>query len=405
MRAFGYVRLSKMELESTSPARQRELVEQLCKARGWELIDTFEDLGVSGAKEARRGLDGMLARLADANAVVVWKLDRLARSLSHLLKLAEHFEAAGIQLVTADGAVDTTSAAGKAFYAMRGIFAQFERDMVSERTRATHAWLKSQGRVQSRTPFGFRVNSERRLERNPETWPVLVGMMERVAAGESLRSLGAAHGVPHTVIRQYVRCRRALDSLEQDRPDLAAALRARFADETFRPGPRALLSGLATCSVCRTGLRQNRRDGIRVYSCKNGGHVHVDADWLDEHVTRDVLSLLGSSAMPQHKAEPAPVAERAAIERALAELEEDRDAGLVSRERFVARRAKLLERLERAGASAPRPRLETAAWEHLSAGERRLALREVLERVEVRQVPKGRPRAGRHPDRVVLHFR
>jgi DNA invertase Pin-like site-specific DNA recombinase len=406
MRAFGYVRLSRLDSDTTSPQRQREVVAELCRQRGWELLDVFEDLDVSGGKEARRGLDAMLGRLADVDAIVTWKLDRLARSLPHLLKLADRFEAAGVQLVTADGAVDTTTAAGRAFYAMRGTFAQFERDTVSERTKAMHTYLKAQGRVQSRTPFGFQVDGDRRLERDPETWPILVRMMEQIAAGESLRKLGAEYDLPHTTIRVYVRNRRALVELERDRPELAATLRARFQDESFRPGPRSLLAGLAACGVCWAWLRQGKRDGQRVYSCKESGHVHVNAEWLDEQVVHDVLRFVPKLlARKRAETEAEPREDRAAIERMLAELEDDRDAGLVSRERFTTRRARLLERLGRAGSESPRPRLETVDWSSLTPAERRLALREVLEYVEVRPIPSGQSRQGRHPDRVLLGFR
>jgi hypothetical protein len=288
---------------------------------------------------------------------------------------------------------------------MRGVFAQFERDTVSERTKAMHAWLRSQGRVQSRTPFGFLVNGERRLERDPATWPVLVSMMERVAAGESLRQLGTEYGLPHTTIRVYVRNRKALDSLEEDRPDLAAALRARFEDDTYRPGRRALLSGLASCSVCYTPLRQGRRGGVRIYECKDSGHVRVGADWLDELVVGDVLRLLGSHALPQRRVEPAAREDRAALERKLEELQDEYDDGLMSRERYVTRRDRLLAKLERAGIAAPRPRLETTQWEKLTHDEQRLALREVFDGIEVRPVPDGKPRGRHHAGRVVLHFK
>ena len=136
MKAFGYVRLSRLDQDTTSPRRQREIIQDLCRARDWELLDTYEDLDVSGGKESRRGLDTMLARLADVDAIVCWRLDRLARSLSHLLKLAERFEDEDVQLVTADGEVDTASAGGRAFFQMRGVFAEFERRTVSDRTRA-----------------------------------------------------------------------------------------------------------------------------------------------------------------------------------------------------------------------------------------------------------------------------
>jgi DNA invertase Pin-like site-specific DNA recombinase len=346
----------------------------------------------------------MLARLSDVGAIVTWKLDRLARSLPHLLKLAERFEAAGVQLVTADGTVDTTSAAGKAFYAMRGTFAQFERDMVSERTKAMHAYLKSQDRVQSRTPFGFRVNDERRLERDPDRWPILVSMMERYAAGESLRQISMDYDVAHTVIRQYVRSRKALDSLVEDHPELVNTLRLRFSDQTFQPGPRSLLSGLARCSVCGTGLRVGRRDGQRIYECKQAGHVRVNADWLDDQVTQDIRKLLGKGTLAK-KADPAPIENGAALERALRDLEDDLDAGLVSRERFVDRRGKLLERMQRTSTAAPRPRLETVPWDDLSSAEQRLALREILEAIEVQPIARGQSRRGRHPDRVLMVFK
>jgi len=59
-RAFGYVRLSRLDQDTTSPARQREIIAELCRQRDWELLDIFEDLDVSGGKESRRGLDTML---------------------------------------------------------------------------------------------------------------------------------------------------------------------------------------------------------------------------------------------------------------------------------------------------------------------------------------------------------
>jgi DNA invertase Pin-like site-specific DNA recombinase len=401
--AFGYIRLSRFEETTTSPARQREIVEDLCRQRGWELVDVFEDLNVSGGKESRRGLDTMLARLADVDAVVTWKLDRLARSLPHLLKLGERFEAAGVQLVTADGEVDTTSAGGRAFFQMRGVFAEFERRTVGERARSTHAFLRAQDRVQSRTPFGFRVNGERRLERNPDTWPTLVSIMERVAAGDSLNQLGREYGQPHTTIRVWVRNRKALALLEQDRPDLVDALRSRF-ESSFKPGARGLLSGLATCAVCGSKMRQGRRDGRRIYECKQKGHVRVDADFADAHVV-NAIHMFIADRLPRRHMEPAPREDRTKVERLLTELEDDYDAGLVSRERFVERRARLLERLERAGAAAPRPRLETVSWDSLSHVEQRLALREMLAVLEVGPIPKGQARAGEHPERLSIGWR
>lgn len=403
MLALGYVRLSRWDESTTSPARQREVIEDLCRARGWTLVEVFEDLDVSGAKEQRAGLDEMLRRLDDVGAVVVWKLDRLARSLPHLLKLADAFEAAGVQLVTSDGEVDTTTAGGRAFYQMRGVFAEFERRTVAERSRAMHAYLRAEGRVQTRVPFGFRVNDERRAERDPETWPTMVAIAEGFAAGQSLRQLGVAFGVPHTTVRVYVRNAKTIAELERDRPDLAAALRERLQDDGFRPGARALLAGLARCSACGEKLRQEVRDGRRVYGCKAGGHVRIGAEWLDDFVVSTVLYM-----MPQlgaRRAAAAPKDTAADVEKMLEELEDDRDAGLVSRARFAARRAKLLDRLAAARSASPAPRLASVEWKDLTHDERRLALREVLDYVEVRPVPAGQPRGVYRSDRVVIGIR
>ena len=89
MRAFGYVRLSKTTEEATSPQRQRAKIEALCKDRGWELLQTFEDIDESAFNGHKRpAYDHMLGRLGEAEAIVFWRPDRLARSVtdfSHLL--------------------------------------------------------------------------------------------------------------------------------------------------------------------------------------------------------------------------------------------------------------------------------------------------------------------------------
>ena len=143
LRAFGYVRLSKDDESSVSIATQREAIAALCSARGWSLVETFSDVHVSAYDgRARPGLEKLLARLGDADVVVVLRLDRLARTLSELLKLGGIVGDAGVQLAAVDGEVDTTSATGRAFYHMRGVFAQFESDSLSERMKRMDLGIK-----------------------------------------------------------------------------------------------------------------------------------------------------------------------------------------------------------------------------------------------------------------------
>src|SRR5687767_13966224 len=102
-RAVGYVRLSKIEDNTTSPQRQRESIEQLCSARGWKLEDTYQDIDVSAYNGRRRpGLERMLARLGDIDAVVFMRLDRLARSVIDFHRIKEQCRQANVQLVSAD---------------------------------------------------------------------------------------------------------------------------------------------------------------------------------------------------------------------------------------------------------------------------------------------------------------
>ena len=108
------------------------------KARGFEIIGEYLDQGVSGARAKRPALDRLLddARRRQFDAVLVWKLDRLGRSLHHLLTILGEFDELGVRFVSLDDAIDTSTAAGRLFMQMRGAFAEYELAQVRERTRA-----------------------------------------------------------------------------------------------------------------------------------------------------------------------------------------------------------------------------------------------------------------------------
>jgi site-specific DNA recombinase len=97
VKVFGYVRLSKLDQDTTSPQRQRKAIADLCTARGASLVETFEDLDLSAYnKRVRRpGYDSMLARPSEVNAVVSWRLDRLVRTMTGFAKMLYRLEAAG----------------------------------------------------------------------------------------------------------------------------------------------------------------------------------------------------------------------------------------------------------------------------------------------------------------------
>lgn len=110
----------------------------------------FTDKGVSGARFARPGLDATLRRVRPGGMLVVWKLDRLGRSLQGLVELVNTLAQRGVQFVSLSESINTTSPGGKFFFHMMAALAEFERALISERTRAGMAEARAQGRTLGR---------------------------------------------------------------------------------------------------------------------------------------------------------------------------------------------------------------------------------------------------------------
>ena len=134
-RAALYARVSTTDQH---PEAQLDALRDYARARGLEVVEEFVDQGVSGARDRRPALDRLLgdARRRRFDAVACVKLDRLARSVRHLTTLAGEFEALGIGLVVLDQAIDTTTPSGRLLFHVLGAIAEFERDLIRERTAA-----------------------------------------------------------------------------------------------------------------------------------------------------------------------------------------------------------------------------------------------------------------------------
>ncbi len=161
----------------------------LVEHRSWVLAGTYVDDGVSGAKESRRQLDRMLedARAGKFDVVAVWKLDRLGRSLSHLLRLLDELTEVGIEFVSIkDSGIDTTSPAGRLMLQMLGAFAEFERAMISERVRAGVQRARRQGKKFGRPRKDVDLRAARLLREQ----------------GHSVREVADLLGLPRTTLRR-----------------------------------------------------------------------------------------------------------------------------------------------------------------------------------------------------------
>lgn len=105
----------------------------------------FEDHGVSGAIEKRRGLNAVLRTLRKGDTLVVWRLDRLGRSIRHLIDVITKLQARGIEFRSVTENIDTSSAGGRMIFHVIAAMAEFERSMISERTVAGMAAARQRG--------------------------------------------------------------------------------------------------------------------------------------------------------------------------------------------------------------------------------------------------------------------
>ncbi|KVN40093.1 DNA resolvase [Burkholderia pyrrocinia] len=113
----------------------------------------YSDQGVSGACFQRPGLSDALAALAQGSTLVVWRLDRLGRSIGELIALANRLDTQGIGFMSLTEAIDTQSSAGRLFFHMMAALAEFERSLISERTRAGLTSARARGRRLGRPPL------------------------------------------------------------------------------------------------------------------------------------------------------------------------------------------------------------------------------------------------------------
>jgi len=136
-RAAIYARVSTAN-NGQDPTMQTRELREYCERRGWQVGGEYVDVGISGTKEKRPELDRMLtdAHRRRFDAVVVWKFDRFARSVSHLLRALETFRALGIEFVSLSEQVDTSTPTGKMVFTVLGAVAELERSLIAERVRA-----------------------------------------------------------------------------------------------------------------------------------------------------------------------------------------------------------------------------------------------------------------------------
>ena len=180
---IGYVRVSKQE--------QHEALQ----------IDALKETGcekwfldkITGSKAERKGLDEALAYVRPRDTFVVWKLDQAGRLLAHLIELLKDLKERGIEFVSLTEQIDTTTPGGKLIFRMMGALAEFERDLIRERTNAGLAAARARGR---------RGGRPRKLKTNGK-----VALARQMFANKShsIPDMCAALGISRATFYRYVK--------------------------------------------------------------------------------------------------------------------------------------------------------------------------------------------------------
>jgi site-specific DNA recombinase len=195
MKATIYTRVSTttQALEGVSMDAQEAKARAWAEGNGYELANLYTDAGISGKRATNRpGLQAALAEVCSqpGNVLVVYSLSRLARSTRDAIWIADRIEKAGADLVSLTERIDTTSAAGKMVFRMLAVLAEFERDLVSERTKAALAHKAAKGERIGEIPFGFTVaNDGVKLLSDPTEQATLADLRSMRTAGMSWQQI------------------------------------------------------------------------------------------------------------------------------------------------------------------------------------------------------------------------
>lgn len=187
---IGYARVS---THDQNPALQLDAL----KAAGCERVFTEK---ASGAQRDRPELAAALSFMRQGDSLVVWKLDRLARSLPQLIETVAHLEAKGIGFRSLTEAIDTTTAGGKLIFHIFGALAEFERSVIRERTRAGLKAARDRGRKGGRPPAlsAADLAAAKAMLRDPEITVAEVAQRLRVSAATLYRHLPGGRGASST---------------------------------------------------------------------------------------------------------------------------------------------------------------------------------------------------------------
>jgi len=193
MQAIGYIRVSTQGQadDGVSLEAQKERIEAWCMVNDYELVDVFVDAGISGkAIDNREGFQAAMSNIGNDMALVAYSMSRLSRSTKDMLVIADRLEKRGADLVSLTEKIDTTTAAGKMVFRMLAVLNEFERDQVSERTRAALAHKRQKQERIGTVPYGYQVaENGKTLVKEAQEQSILADIRQLRATGYTLREI------------------------------------------------------------------------------------------------------------------------------------------------------------------------------------------------------------------------
>lgn len=451
-----YIRLSKETEATTSPERQEEACRSLAASRGWDVVAVHSDIDVSATAYHRRaGWDAALsaARAKDVDHLIVWKVDRAARSVRHLADIVHELDGLGVSLTSATEPFDLSTPMGRAMVQMIGVFAELEAATIASRVKSAQDYLASVGRWRGgRRPFGHRpvaapdgrgfVLDVDETEAD-EVRRMASALLDGTPYGDIARDLqdrqvptvlGSDWSVP--TVRRILTSRRLIgeaddgsgeavigdDGMPMDYPGPAILDRETWdrvqaeVERRARPlGPRKkagrrLLSEVLLCAGCRVPMTVSKSHGVPAYRCSSYSRAGVNgteceaptstaAEPLEEHVTDAFLEDFG--ALPEVRLiEPTGddyAEERERLRDALDDLDVQRfETGRLDAERWATLRDRVQERIDKLPApSTGEPELVRTgrtfgeAWEDATDPERRDMLAQAIGELAVARGGRG----------------
>gem|GEM_PF-221689 len=187
IKVVGYVRVSSASQaeEGISIPAQKEKIHQWANLHDAEILEIFEDNGISGVKSNRPGLKSAMELACKEKAVfVVYSLSRFSRSTTDTLKLTNQLQKAGAELVSVSEQIDTLSAAGKMVFRILAVLNEFEIEQGGERTKSALQYRRNQGKkLGGLVPFGYEADEEGLLTENESEQQIIQQIQKKHESG------------------------------------------------------------------------------------------------------------------------------------------------------------------------------------------------------------------------------